>query len=308
MVPIKLLINFLIHARAVNKICHINIMSSAPKPIIRPIPRPIVRPAPKPTPVIKGLKRALLIGINYVNTPYQLAGCINDVNNMSSQLRTFFPKCTDHRIITDETPLKPTRKNILDAISWLVTGLKAGENVYFHFSGHGGLVRDRNGDEVSGLDSCIYPINGSSMEVITDDELRTLLAMKIPSGSKCFVVLDACHSGTAVDLRCIWDCPKENTLSYTESKKYAKTAGSVLFLSGCHDMQYAADTVDKNGRPAGALTMALLDTWKQYGPAIKFKFILWDIRNYLKTNGYSQVPQISTGNYIDPNSVFDLGI
>jgi hypothetical protein len=275
------------------------------KPTVAPKPAP--KPAPLP-PVIKGLKRVLLIGINYVNTPYALAGCINDVNDMSAQLRTYFPACKDHRILTDDTVIKPTKKNIMESIQWLVGDLKAGENVVFHYSGHGGLVRDVNGDEVTGYDSCIYPINDGRIEMITDDEIRAALAMKIPAGCKCFVVLDACHSGSAVDLRCMWESPTPSSLVYKEDKKYVKTHGTVMFMSGCRDSQYAADTVGKDGRPCGALTMALLDTWKTYGPAIKFKFILWDVRNFLKKNGYTQIPQLSTGDYMNPNDVFNLGV
>ncbi len=286
----------------------------APKPPVTVPPKPVTTPSkppavvlPKPPVIIPGLKRVLLVGINYKDTPYELYGCINDVNNMSAQLKQFFPKCTDHRIITDDTVMKPTKDSIMSSINWLVAGLKPGENIVFHYSGHGGLVRDKNGDEVSGYDSCIYPINADIMEMITDDELRANLAAKLPQGCKCFVILDSCHSGTAVDLRCMWEAPSPTSLTYNENKNYAKTNGTILFLSGCQDADYSADTVDKNGRPSGAMTMALLDTWKTYGPAIKFKHLLWDVRQYLKSNGYTQVPQISTGNYIDPNSIFDLG-
>ena len=275
---------------------------SAPKPVApNPVPAPKVVPAPT-----GGLKRALVVGINYVGTQYQLDGCINDALDMQAQLKKFFPSCTDYRLVTDSTPLTPTRANILAALDWLVTGLKPGENVMFHYSGHGGRVRDTNGDEVSGYDSCIYPVNGRQIEMILDDDLRARLAAKIPAGSKCFVVLDCCYSGSAVDLRCAWQATTESTLTYTENQKYAKTAGTVVFISGCQDTQVAADTVDKEGRPCGALTMALLSTWKAYGAAIKFKYLLWDVRKYLRDNGYTQIPQLSTGAAYDINTVFDL--
>jgi hypothetical protein len=264
------------------------------------------RPAPPP-PIVPGLKRALFIGINYVGTPYALYGCVNDATNMMAQVTKFFPMCKEKRLITDGTPMKPTRQNLLNSIAWLVNGLRPGENVLFHYAGHGGRVRDRNGDEVSGMDSCIYPVNGGRMETITDDEIRAALAMRIPAGCKAFVVLDSCHSGTAVDLRCDWQAVAAERLSFTENKKYAKTAGTVVFLSGCHDTQYAMDTVDKEGRPCGAMTMALLETWRTYGVAIKFKYLLWDVRKFLRDNGYSQVPQLSTGAAYDVNTVFDLG-
>jgi hypothetical protein len=269
---------------------------------------PVPKPAPKPAPVIqqKGLVRALLVGINYTGTPYELYGCVNDALNMQRQLQTYFPTCKDVRVLTDGSAMKPTRANIMASLNWLVTGLKPGQNVVFHYSGHGGTVRDTNGDEVAGLDSCIYPVNGRNIETIVDDELRSALAAKIPVGSKCFVVLDACHSGTAVDLRCQWEAPAANTLTYREDQKYAKTAGTVVFLSGCADTQEAADTVDVAGRPTGAMTNALLATWRTYGPAIKMKYILWDIRAELRRLGYPQVPQLTTGAFMDPNQVFDL--
>jgi hypothetical protein len=254
-----------------------------------------------------GLVRVLSVGINYAGTPYELAGCINDATNLQERLRTYFPSCIDYRLITDNTLEKPTRANILAAISWLVGGLQPGQNVLMHYAGHGGTVRDTNGDEVSGLDSCIYPINGRKLETILDDELRDLLANRVPAGCKCFVLLDSCHSGSAVDLRYKWQAPSANSISYTENQKHTKTAGNILFLSGCQDTQLAADTVGIDGRPCGAATMALLETWKRYGSAIKIKHLLWDVRAFLKEYGYSQIPDLTSGTFLDMNDVFDLG-
>ncbi len=267
-----------------------------------------VQPTPpvQPTAPVARFARALIVGINYVGTQYELYGCINDALNVEKQLRAFFPGSAEYRILTDNTVQKPTRTNILAGLDWLVSGLKAGENVFFHYSGHGGRVRDTNGDEATGLDSCIFPCNDGRMEMITDDELRAALAMRIPAGCKCFAVLDACHSGTGVDLRYRWEAPSVTSLSYNENTIYEKTAGDIVFLSACMDTEYAMDTVDNTERPAGALTWALLDTWRSYGRVIKTKYLLWDVRSFLKKNGYSQVPQLSTGRYTDLQGTFDL--
>jgi hypothetical protein len=235
-----------------------------------------------------------------------LAGCINDVTDTQALLQRLYPACKDYRVITDQTEVTPTRANILAAIDWLVAGLKAGQNVYFHFSGHGGRVRDTNGDEVSRFDSCLYPVNRGNLETITDDELRTQLAARVPAGSKAFVVLDCCHSGTAVDLRYMWQAPTATTLGYSEDKRYAALPGTVVFLSGCQDVQTAADTADGAGRPCGALTMALRETWNTYGPDIKMKHLLWDVRKFLRDRRYTQIPQLSTGSKIDPNQLFNI--
>lgn len=303
-------------------------VAPAKPPTPAPAPAPVAKPpAPAPAPASKkkkpivpmsytpvaaapatGLVRALLIGINYVGTSYELYGCINDATNMQAHLQRFFPACKDYRLITDGTAIRPTKANIMAAIDWLVTGLRPGQNVYMHFAGHGGRVRDTNGDEVSGLDSCIYPVRDGALETITDDELRTALAMRVPAGCKCFVALDCCHSGSAVDLRCLWEAPSATSITYTENQRYEKTPGTVLFVSGSRDDQVAADTVDKEGRPCGAMTMALLETWKAYGAAIKTKYLLWDLRKFLRDYGYAQVPMLSTGAFIDVNAVFDLGL
>lgn len=276
-------------------------------PVITLVPSaPIIPSAPVIPPQI--FKRALLVGINYIGTQYELAGCINDVKNMKTQLQTFFPNLIDSNItlLTDETTVKPTKANILSNILTLVSSLKPGENVMFHYSGHGGRIIDKNGDEASGYDSCIYPINGTSLEMISDDELRSVLATNVPAGCKCFTVLDSCFSGTAVDLRYLWETTPTGGLTYTEDSHYSKTNGDVLFLSGAKDTQTAADTVDVNDKPCGALTWALLDTWRTYGPAIKTKYLLSDVRKFLKDRGYSQVPMLSTGKYIDLQTVFSL--
>ena len=257
--------------------------------------------------MLKGLVRALLVGINYVGTPFQLAGCINDVTDAEQNLRRLYPTCKEYLTLTDNTAIKPRKANILAALSWLTLGLKPGQNVYFHYSGHGGLVHDVNGDEVSGMDSCIYPVNSGAMETITDDEIRAALANRIPAGCKCFVVLDACHSGTAVDLRYGWQAPSQESLTPIENVRYVPTAGQVVFLSGCRDDQVAMDTVSAQGRPCGALTMALLDIWKRQGAAVKVKQLLWDVRKFLKDGGYAQVPQLSTGTSMNMEEVFDIG-
>ena len=46
----------------------------------------------------------------------------------------------------------PTLANIKSAISWLANGAKAGDHLVFHFSGHGGQVVDKDGDEADGFD------------------------------------------------------------------------------------------------------------------------------------------------------------
>jgi hypothetical protein len=260
-------------------------------------------------PINQGLKKALLIGINYIEDPNnKLEGCINDVNNIQKQINKFYPNCNQIRILTDDSTLlskKPTRQNIIDGINWLVKNLKSGENVYFHYSGHGGLTVDKNNDEKSGMDNCIYPIRNKNIEIILDDEIKKLLANKIPKGCKCFAVLDCCHSGSGLDLRVNIQCPSYGKLIVSQ-EDYKKTNGSVIFLSGCMDSQTSDESMNSNGERSGALTNALIDVWNTYGTNIKFKHLLWDIRKILSEQKYEQIPQLSCGNTVDIKGIFSL--
>lgn len=286
-------------------------MRKAPVRLISP-PATGARATPvraTPTPVYaKGLVKGLFIGINYEGNPNaELKGCINDIQNAQILLRQLYPKSNAiYRSLTDLTELKPTRQNILEAIQWLVADLKPGQNVYFHYSGHGIRILDNSGDEISGADSCICPYNNGKIEIITDDELRVALAEKIPAGSKCFAVIDACNSGTAMDLQYTWQCPTENRLAFSQNRRYAITRGDVLFLSACRDEQYAMDTVNTAGVPGGALTFALLTTWATWRFNMKVKHLLWNVRKYLKERGYGQVPQLSSGGAMSSEAILDL--
>jgi hypothetical protein len=280
---------------------------AAPKPAVAPRPAVVSRPVTAPA-YPRGFVKGLFIGINYEGIPdLELKGCINDIQNAQILLRQLYPKSNPtYKSITDKTELKPTRKNILEAIAWLVADLKAGQNVYFHYSGHGIRVFDKSGDEVSGADSCICPYDGTTLEIITDDEIRALLAEKIPAGSKCFAVIDACNSGTAMDLQYTWQCPRADSLTFSQNRRYAITKGDVLFLSACRDEQYAMDTVNTAGVPGGALTFALLSTWTTYRFNMKVKHLLWNVRKYLKDRGYGQVPQLSSGGAMSSEALLDL--
>ncbi len=75
-----------------------------------------------------------------------------------------------------------TKENIKNAIHTLLANLRSGDIVYFHFSGHGQLVTDVNGDEGDyGYDESIVPYDAASkydfngykgQNHLVDDELK----------------------------------------------------------------------------------------------------------------------------------------
>ena len=143
------------------------------------------------------MRRALLVGINYTGTTSQLYGCINDINNVSSYLYNT-RKYNSFIVLTDNTQVKPTKANILRAFDVLFSGVKSGDELWFHYSGHGSLLRDTNRDEESGFDSCICPLDYKKSGLISDDVIRQMLAQRVPNGVKLYIVLDACHSALQI--------------------------------------------------------------------------------------------------------------
>lgn len=135
------------------------------------------RPAPPMAPIhpprTSIVKKALLIGINYIGQSGQLRGCCNDVREMYKLLTEVYrwdPAC--FRILTDEqvnlpntlssaskSETKPTKANILEGLRWLRGNVLPGDALFFHYSGHGSQQPDPNGIESDGMNETILPGN-----------------------------------------------------------------------------------------------------------------------------------------------------
>ncbi|OBA17947.1 hypothetical protein METBIDRAFT_47781 [Metschnikowia bicuspidata var. bicuspidata NRRL YB-4993] len=172
-----------------------------------------------------GKKKALLIGINYYGSKNELRGCVNDVKNMSKFLNQYYGYSYDDMVIlTDdqrEIARLPTRDNIIRAMQWLTKNAAPNDSYFFHISSHGGLVPDQNGDEESGFDSCVYPLDFETAGPIIDDEMHDLMVKPLPPGCRLVALYDACHSGTALDLPFVY-----STKGVVKEPNLWKDAGS----------------------------------------------------------------------------------
>lgn len=172
-----------------------------------------------------GKKKALLVGINYIGTLNQLRGCINDVKNMSLFLNRHFGYSYDDMVIlTDdqrEMARIPTKQNIYRAMQWLVRDARPNDSLVFHYSGHGGTTKDLDGDEESGLDDVIYPLDFQTNGHIVDDEMHDIMVKSLPPGCRLTALYDSCHSGTALDLPYVY-----STKGVVKEPNLWKDAGS----------------------------------------------------------------------------------
>lgn len=241
-------------------------------------------------------KRALIIGVNYRGTQHALNGCINDAHHIRDYLMSngFAPE--NISLITDDTHIKPTRNNILLAISNLV--LSGDKDLFFHYSGHGSYIYDKDGDEADSFDECLVPVDYDTQGMIKDDNIRSVLSL-MKSNQHMVCILDCCHSGTGVDMGYNAYLNLNKQLVMKSDSNYIKLDGSIVMFSGCQDYQYSADAM-VNGKYQGAMSWAFLDAVKTLDPSLHtYRNILTYIRKLLKESEFDQYPNLSSNYPID---------
>ena len=239
-------------------------------------------------------KKALLLGLNYPNTPNALSGCVNDVVNIRNLLiNTYGFKATDIELITDvqigtdgtATKTSITQNQVVQAMSRFFNGVAANDHLFIYYSGHGVSVADASHDETDGKDEAIYFIDN----ILSDDHLSKML-LSLPYQVKATLFFDCCFSGTMCDLPYRY----VNSTYLVESNKIFRA--DIVTLSGCLDSQTSADAFDsKRNMPSGALTSALLDTLEK-DPNLTWHNILLNVRKLLVERGFEQIPQLAMTN------------
>ena len=244
--------------------------------------------------IINKNKKALLIGINYTGTKNELFGCINDVNGIKERIMQ--QGFTTINSITDLTTTKPTRVNILKEFTNLLVNSQAGDLLFFMYSGHGYYTLDRNRDEKDGYDELIVT---SDLKSVTDDEFKKIIQQNLKQGVTLFAMFDSCFSGSMLDLKYQY-MDSLNFDNYTENDKDAVTIGNVFMISGCTDEQTSADAVINN-KASGAMTWSLLESLKQT-PNVTWRELVKSMRDLLKKSKYDQIPQFSSGTFVNIDS------
>jgi hypothetical protein len=252
--------------------------------------------------------KALLIGINYVGTENELKGCINDVINMKKYLLSEGYKESEIRMLTEASAVHPTYDNIVAGLDWLQNEATADSNLFLHYSGHGGSVFDSSNDEDDHRDETICPVDMDTKGMMKDDVLRKNFVDKLPVGCHLTAIFDCCHSGTILDLRYNWTGnPKYAGAYVIKTNTEKETKAHVMVLSGCLDPQTSADTIE-NGKAQGALTYGYLATVAKSRDkgreVITCDTMLKCLDKFLRSKGYVQKPQLSTGLHDDLTKPF----
>ncbi|KAF9053145.1 peptidase C14, caspase domain-containing protein [Panaeolus papilionaceus] len=252
-----------------------------------------------------GRRKALCIGINYRGQPNELRGCINDARHVREFLiRHYHFHPSDVHILTDAPDSHPrdlpTRANILAEMKWLVRSAKTDDSLFIHYSGHGGQVKDEDGDEVDGWDEVIYPLDFRKAGSIVDDEMHDILVKPLPPGCRLTGIFDCCHSGTALDLPFIYSSHGRLKGSHVSNRarRNKGTKADVISFSGCKDGQTSADTFAGN-----VAVGAMSHFFSANNPDQTYQDLLRSIRLILYPR-FSQKPQLGSSHHIDTNLKF----
>lgn len=238
--------------------------------------------------IMNSNKKALLIGINYTGTRNELYGCVNDAICIQNRI-----KQNGFNSIKMLTNTQATKSAILREFKNLLVNSKSGDFLLFFYSGHGSYTLDKNGDEKTRYDQCIVP---SDLNLILDDDLKTIIQANLKAGVTLFGMFDSCFSGSVLDLRYQY-MDSLNYEKFTENNNQLETLGNAFMISGCNDYQTSADALINNVNN-GAMTWSLLESIKQK-PNCTWRELVKSMRDLLKKSKYSQIPQFSSGTFMN---------
>lgn len=164
-------------------------------------------------------KYALIIAVGKYapNTGWSATSAINDVKLLKPSLeKAGF-------VVTTLVDSQATHEGITIALNRLIRKVKAGDQVYLHFSGHGQQLKNPRSNEPDKLDEAMVPYDAGlyysktnyGQKHLRDKELNlyiTRLRTKLKRNGMLLVALDACHSGDAT--RAIPDLIRMNPTSW----------------------------------------------------------------------------------------------
>jgi pimeloyl-ACP methyl ester carboxylesterase len=263
---------------------------------------------------------ALLIGIDeYVNVS-DLRGCVNDVEALQIFLLNQLNVPENQIRVLTNTEAK--RANILQAFQEFLidnADIKKGDQLLFHYSGHGSRMLDTSGLEADGYNETLVPHDARSPGVydISDKTLAALLdRLAETKGDNITVILDSCHSGSgtrrlkepgaALSRRIpVDDRPPPADLDAdllagiasrgAGSSGWASDGITHVLLAGCRDYEesneYWARDDQQSGIWHGALTYFTLKQLGQMQPGMTYSELHERVATQVNAEYPTQMPQ-----------------
>ena len=239
-------------------------------------------------------KKALLIGINYLDSPTNaLNGCINDVINMRNMLIDAYGyDSTNITVLREDTDNKPTRTNIINSLTSIIAQSKNLKEIWIHYTGHGSQINDVNRDETDNLDEIIVPLDYAENGVITDDVIFNII-----KNSKCptMLIFDSCNSGTICDLMWNFNATSPTQVTAVKTNNTLIQNPNIFCFSGCKDTQTSAEIYNRYSQQScGAISNAISECLRFNKHNVDVKKLYLDVVAHIMLQGLTQIPQLST--------------
>ena len=289
---------------------------------------------------------ALLIGIDYYesnNLFKNLRGCVGDIDLVAGYLQKslqvpqsniwkltspFEEDSTLSKVRSARKELKPTYENIVNAFKQITATAKKGEQVYIHYSGHGGravtIYPELKGEGLD--DESIVPcdIGSSGNRYLRDVEIATLIKRLTDKGCIVTVIFDSCHSGGATRGDCAirgsenndidtaprnqeslvasrqellnnWQILTQNDSN--KSKVWLPKTEDYVFLAACRPSEFAYEYAVSNNsdKRNGALTYWTIDTLSNSTSPLTYRSLYNRVKGMVQSKFPQQLPML-TGN------------
>lgn len=223
-----------------------------------------------PVRIMGQTKRALVIGIGVQkDASWAKINADKDVPYVKQMLQN--AGYMDVQTLVNE---QATKAEIVAQFKMLANRCIDGDIIYIHFSGHGQLVTDIDGDEADGWDESwitydsykSYCDRDKGENHLTDDEiniLATTIKKNIGTKGKLLIVVDACHSGDSsrseILSETIRGVSDKFEIPHFTPKRNKKRYEQWITLSACKDFQLNQEIkMPKVGKLTYALYIATL--------------------------------------------------
>ncbi len=284
---------------------------------------------------------ALLIGIDRYepNNLYKdLRGCVRDIDLVADYLKKTLQvpleqiwKLTSpyeetsilSEIRSAQQEIKPTYANIVKAFEEITDTAKSGEQVYIHYSGHGGkastIYAEIKGERQD--DESIVPMDVGNLgsRYLRDVEIATLLKRLTDKGCIVTVIFDSCHSGGATRGDCAIRGNETNRVDTAARNKDSLVANreellnnwqiltdadpelsggwlpnfrDYVFLAACRPSEFAYEYAVNGGQRNGALTYWTIDTLTSTTSVLTYKSLYNRVKAMVQSNFPQQLPML----------------
>ena len=253
-----------------------------------------------------GKVKGLFIGIGYAGQPSALKSSCADVGVILDTLKHIQFPLKEAAILVDDPKFKgasglPTRENIIQHMLWLVKDAKAGDVLFFHYSGHAGATKSLSDDDPTS--ATLVPSDFETAGMIADDDIFEILVRSLPEGVRMTIVMDCAEGSGMIDLPFAYVPalagaePPKLGLKMMAEKTYLKhqAKADVVMLCG------VGGTNDGSGACTNSLAVAFRET-----AGLDYIGLLDAMKGTLDKHAIKQIPRLSSSKPMNLRSPFSL--